>query len=63
MITATWTRSAGPAIPPTTLKRAIEMALVGPLISWRDESNSAPIAVMTIAVYRPCSAGRPAIIA
>jgi len=33
-----------------TLSTAIEMALVGPLISWRDESKTAPTAVMTIAV-------------
>ena len=43
-----------------TLSTAIEIALVGPLISCRDESNRAPTAVMTIAVYRPYSAGRPA---
>jgi hypothetical protein len=35
---------------PMALSRAIEIALVGPLMSCRDESNSAPIAVMTIAV-------------
>ena len=33
-----------------TLSTAIEIALVGPLMSWRDESKSAPTAVITIAV-------------
>ena len=32
------------------LRSAIEIAFVGPLMSWRDESSSAPTAVMTIAV-------------
>ncbi len=32
------------------LSNAIEMALVGPLISWREESKTAPTAVITIAV-------------
>jgi hypothetical protein len=35
---------------PMALRSAIEMAFVGPLISWRDESRSAPTVVMTIAV-------------
>ena len=47
---AACTRSPGAAIPPIALSSAIEMALVGPLMSWRDESSSAPIAVITIAV-------------
>src|SRR5437879_479966 len=42
------------------LKRAMEMALVGPLINWRDESSRAPTAVMTTAVYRPYCGGNPA---
>ena len=33
-----------------TLSTAIEIALVGPLMSCRDESKSAPTAVITIAV-------------
>jgi hypothetical protein len=32
------------------LSSAIEIALVGPLMSWREESSSAPTAVATIAV-------------
>ena len=39
------------------------MALVGPLMSWRDESKSAPTAVITIAVYSPYSGGNPAMLA
>ncbi len=39
-----------PPSDPIALSSAIEIALVGPLMSWRDESNSAPTAVMTIAV-------------
>ena len=45
------------------LNTAIEMALVGPLMSCRDESNSAPTPVMTMAVYSPYCGGRPAICA
>ena len=41
----------------------MEIALVGPLISWRDEANRAPAAVMMMAVYRPYWAGSPAIMA
>jgi hypothetical protein len=55
------TSSAGLAAAPTAPSSAIEIALVGPLMSWRDESKSAPIAVITIAVLRPICAGRPAI--
>ena len=40
----------GPATGAITLSTAIEIALVGPLMSWRDESKSAPTAVITIAV-------------
>ena len=36
------------------------MALVGPLMSCRDESRSAPTAVITIAVYSPYCGGSPA---
>ena len=43
-------RASGASMAATTLSTAIEMALVGPLISWREESKSAPIAVITIAV-------------
>ena len=38
------------------------MALVGPLMSCRDESSSAPTAVMTMAVYSPYCGGRPAML-
>ena len=34
----------------TALSTAIEIALVGPLMSCRDESKIAPTAVMTMAV-------------
>ena len=50
MSTAAWTRSSCGAMLPTALRRAIEMALVGPLMSWREESSSAPTAVITMAV-------------
>ena len=45
-------RPSAPARRPPRSREssAIEIALVGPLISWRDESNSAPTAVITIAV-------------
>ena len=39
------------------------MALVGPLMSCREESNSAPTAVMMMAVYNPYSGGKPAMVA
>ena len=42
-------RSSGGMIA-TALSTAIEMALVGPLMSCREESNIAPTAVMTMAV-------------
>ena len=45
------------------LSRAMEMALVGPLTSSRDESSRAPTAVMTMAVYRPYCGGTPARVA
>ena len=49
--TAAWTRLVLAArSTPMALSSAIEIALVGPLMSWRDESNSAPTAVITIAV-------------
>ena len=41
----------------------MEMALVGPLINCREESNNAPTPVTTMAVYNPYSGGRPASIA
>ena len=53
-------RSASPK-PTRALSTAIEIALVGPLISCFDESNSAPTAVITIAVYSPYCGGMPAI--
>ena len=48
--TAAWTFWSSGAIEPIALSSAIEIALVGPLMSWRDESKSAPTAVITIAV-------------
>ena len=42
------------------LNVAMEVAFVGPLISCFEESNNAPMAVMTMAVYSPYSGGRPA---
>jgi hypothetical protein len=41
----------------------MKIALVGPLINSREESNSAPTAVMTMAVDRPYCGGRPARVA
>ena len=61
--TAAWILSSCAEIDPMALSRAIEIALVGPLMSWREESRTAPIVVITTAVYRPYSAGRPAIMA
>ena len=48
--TAAWIFASGPSTPPTTLSRAMEIALVGPLMSCREESSTAPTAVITIAV-------------
>ncbi len=45
------------------LKSAMEMALVGPLMSCREESKRAPTAVITMAVYSPYCGGRPAMLA
>ena len=50
-------------MPASTLSTAIEIALVGPLTSWREALNTAPTAVITIAVYSPYTGGRPATIA
>lgn len=50
MRTTAASRSSGGVIAATALSTAIEIALVGPLMSCREESNNAPIAVMTIAV-------------
>ena len=47
--------------PTRALSTAIEIALVGPLMSCFDESSSAPTAVITIAVYSPYCGGMPAI--
>jgi hypothetical protein len=56
--TAVSTRRAAGTVA-RALSRAMEMALVGPLISCREESNRAPTAVITMAVYRPYCGGRP----
>ena len=48
--TAAWTFSSCPSTEAITLSTAIEIALVGPLMSCLDESNTAPTAVITIAV-------------
>ena len=58
--TAAWTFSSTLGTILMTLRTAIEIALVGPLMSCLDEAKSAPTAVMMIAVYRPYSAGSPA---
>ena len=48
--TAAWIFASCPSTAPTTLSRAIEITLVGPLMSCREESSTAPTAVITIAV-------------
>jgi hypothetical protein len=48
--TAAWIFSSTLGTMLMTLRTAIEIALVGPLMSCLDESNSAPTAVMMIAV-------------
>ncbi len=48
--TTAWIFSSTSGMKLATLRTAIEIALVGPLMSCRDESNSAPTAVMMIAV-------------
>src|SRR5689334_4332143 len=58
---AVCTRASGSLIAPTAEKSAIEMALVGPLTSCRDDAKSAPTIVITIAVYSPYSGGTPTI--
>ena len=50
MSTAAWMRSSWEAIPPMAESSAIEIALVGPLMSCREESSTAPTAVITMAV-------------
>ncbi len=47
---AAWMRSSWLPNEPMALSKAIEIALVGPLMSWREESRTAPTAVITIAV-------------
>jgi hypothetical protein len=58
-------RSSGDSSPsaPIALSTAMEIALVGPLMSCFEESNSAPTAVMMMAVYRPYSTGKPTMLA
>ena len=45
--------------PARALKTTSEMALVGPLMRWREEPNNEPSAVTTKAVYRPYCGGNP----
>ena len=47
----------------TAENTTMDIAVVGPETKWRDEPNNEAIMGVTIAVYKPYSGGKPAIVA